>query len=174
MDRLDPSLKITQIQRDYEGIQNSFKYFTKENLVNIKNTALSIKEHINIINDFIQQNTSVICKVCQKVCCINRHGYYEFEDILYLCAIDEGLPLYIDNAIDDYPCQFLSKTGCSLSRHIRPFRCNWYFCIPLISYMQNQRGKDYRKFENHLHHIIEHRKMMLDLYKKYDIYYKPD
>ncbi|MCX8069952.1 MAG: hypothetical protein N2738_05550 [Thermodesulfovibrionales bacterium] len=158
--------KIVWIQTEFEKIKQIFLYNQKVELDSIQAIAQLIKKNINSIDLFIQQNTSVVCRQCQKVCCVNKHGYYELEDLLYLNAINEKLPLYKEQVDDDEPCQFLSSSGCTIDRYKRPFRCNWYFCVPLITYMQTQRGKDYRMFENQLQQIVDYRKLMTDIYNK--------
>jgi|GEM_PF-734961 len=168
MDTLDSNYRLYILKSLYEDIKKTFHYKQTESHNKIKSIAIKVKDSILNIDDFIQKNTSVICRNCEKVCCINKHGYYEFEDLIFLNAINESLPKYREGIVDEEPCQFLTSHGCTLDRFIRPFRCNWYFCIPLINHMQNQKGKDLRRFENTLQQIIDDRREMVGIYIKFN------
>ncbi|MBI4690634.1 MAG: hypothetical protein HY754_10270 [Nitrospirae bacterium] len=40
-----------------------------------------LKEAFAGIGPYIQRHTSRVCPSCTKVCCINRHSYYDFENL---------------------------------------------------------------------------------------------
>ncbi len=131
----------------------------------IANKAQRLKDLIISLEGFIEANTSVVCPQCIRVCCINKHGYYELEDLIYLRTLRQPLPLHDFGLSETSPCQFLRKQGCSLERFIRPFRCNWYFCVPLIEHMQGSRGRDYRDFNSKLQEAIEVRRNLINDFK---------
>jgi hypothetical protein len=124
--------------------------------------AHTIKRAIDEMDCFIQQNTSGVCPDCKDVCCINIHGYYDHQDLIYIYSLGLKPPDYKEGVKDTDPCQFLNKLGCTVERSIRPFRCNWYFCKALFEYMENGDAKPYRNFINKFHEIIDLRKDMLD------------
>ncbi|MDI6800600.1 MAG: hypothetical protein QMD01_00890 [Thermodesulfovibrionales bacterium] len=133
-----------------------------EELAHVKDLARTIKYSIDKIDSFIQQNTAVICPNCQKVCCINRHGFYDYEDLVYIYALGLKLPVYKEGMKDTEPCQFLSEYGCTIERAIRPFRCNWYFCSALLEHIEQGSAKPYRIFIKQLNEILDLRKEMLN------------
>ncbi|MEW6571131.1 MAG: hypothetical protein AB1390_08150 [Nitrospirota bacterium] len=102
----------------------------------VKKLAWNIKCGIEKINPFIQQCTEIICPSCKDVCCTNKHGYYNYEDLIYLHALGINLPEPKFGGNDSDPCHFLTPVGCSLDRTIRPSGCNWYFCDSLSDYME--------------------------------------
>ena len=124
--------------------------------------AHKIKEGIDRISDFIQLNTSAVCPSCEKVCCINRHGYHDHQDLIYLFALGLERPAYGEGIQDTAPCQFLSRLGCRKERSARPFRCNWYFCDTLLAHMEQGPAKPYREFISRFQGIIETRRKMMD------------
>ncbi|NWF51641.1 MAG: hypothetical protein HXY47_00990 [Nitrospirae bacterium] len=122
-------------------------------LQKIKILAQRIKEGIENISPFIQHSTEIICPRCTNICCINKHGYYSYEDLIYVNALGLEPPGYDFTRDDSAPCQFLSGKGCIMDRSMRPSGCNWYFCEDLLDYME--RRPEYGSFDNELKDIAE-------------------
>ena len=119
----------------------------------VRERAEKIRDGFEEISPLIQQNTEKICPECPHVCCISKHGYYLFEDLIYLYALGLRPPACEFGKNDTDPCQFLSHTGCSIERPLRPSGCTWYFCDPLLEYMEKK--PDYHKFDELLRDIAE-------------------
>jgi hypothetical protein len=117
-------------------------------LQRVKTLAQKIKNGIEEISPFIQQTTLSVCPRCTDVCCISKHGYYNYEDLVYISALGLKLSSYEFGRKDSEPCQFLNRNGCSLKRSIRPSGCNWYFCDSLLEEMEQRAG--YRAFDDSL------------------------
>ena len=124
--------------------------------------AVTARGLIDGIDSFMQQSTAEVCPHCEKVCCMNRHGYYDYEDVIYIHALGLKPPAYNKDIHDTAPCQFISEYGCTIERSLRPNRCNWFFCNTLISHMENGHAKSYREFLDSYNDAIEKRKEMLD------------
>lgn len=133
-----------------------------DDLKNVKERAREVSDFINQADSFIQRYTEDVCPSCEKVCCINKHAYHEHEDIVYLYALGERVPHYEKNRGDSEPCQFLGARGCSVSRFLRPYRCTWYFCTPLLEHMQEASAPDYRRFIASLQQLTRKREEMLN------------
>lgn len=133
-----------------------------------KKLAKQLRLAIDEVNPFIQQITSAVCPMCEKVCCIDRHGHYDDEDLIYIRALGVALPSYKEGVADTDPCQFLSVSGCTLERSVRPFRCNWYFCSALLEYMDGIPSRPHREFIRRFRDIVELRKSLLEEYVKAD------
>jgi len=122
-----------------------------------------LKEAFDGISSYIQRHTSKVCPSCRNVCCINRHSYYEKEDLVFIRA------LALDNVgkkserEDTDPCRFLQKDGCSLPRYRRPFRCTWYFCERLLESMNSDKPKEYRSFISAFQNLQNLRRKLLEL-----------
>jgi epoxyqueuosine reductase QueG len=135
-------------------------YNTKLNNVII--LAQKTKALIDKIDPFIQNYTSIVCPQCKDVCCINRHSRYDFDDLLYIHALQVEELVFLQGIDDNAPCQFLSSKGCTIERFRRPFRCNWYFCDSLLKAMINGPARPYRSFINLMNEIVQSRKGMID------------
>ncbi len=122
-------------------------------LQRVKEIAEKVKDGIEKINPFIQESTEAVCPRCTNVCCINKHGYHNSEDIIYIHAIGLRLPDYNFNRDDATPCQFLSDKGCVMPRSVRPSGCNWYFCDSLLDHMEAR--PEYGKFDDGLRDVAE-------------------
>lgn len=133
-------------------------------LQRVKDLAQKVKDGIERISPFIEQTTQTVCPDCKDVCCISKHGYYNFEDLVYLYALGLKLPIYEFGRKDTESCQFLSANGCSLKRPFRPSGCNWYFCDSLLNHME--KNPDYQQFDDLLGDIAELWMEMTDEFKK--------
>jgi hypothetical protein len=119
-----------------------------DGLIRIREMAAELRGRIDAVDSFIQENTAHVCPDCRKVCCINKHGYYDYQDLIYISALGLEPPAYSEGIADTDPCQFLGGTGCLIERSIRPFRCNWHFCSELIAFMNSGPAKPLREFNN--------------------------
>ena len=128
-------------------------FSNRDNLQKVRLLAEKIKEGIEKINYFVQQGTANVCPVCKDVCCISKHGYYNFEDLVYLYALGLKPPSLEFGRDDAEPCQFLTPNGCSLDRPFRPSGCNWFFCESLFDAMEPMPG--YYQFDDDIRSIAE-------------------
>jgi hypothetical protein len=143
--------------RDQDVYQKTYLFLgdffqnCRGNLQEVSYRAEKIKEGIEKINFFVQQSTAGVCPACKEVCCISKHGYYNFEDLVYLCALGLKPPALEFGRDESGPCQFLTPKGCSLERPFRPSGCNWYFCEALFDVMENMPG--YHQFDDDIRGI---------------------
>ncbi|MDI6889495.1 MAG: hypothetical protein QMC83_00935 [Thermodesulfovibrionales bacterium] len=63
-------------------------------LQRVKELVQRVKEGIEKISPFIQQSTEAVCPNCTDVCCINKHSYYNYEDLVYIHALGLKFPDY--------------------------------------------------------------------------------
>ena len=133
----------------------------REELAPVAEKARIVKFGIDEVDAFIQRNTAVVCPHCTNVCCINKHGYYDFEDLIYIFSLGINPPVYEEGVLDTDSCQFISERGCTIERAVRPFRCNWHFCNALITHIEEGPAKPYRAFEKRLQEVMDLRSEML-------------
>jgi hypothetical protein len=117
-------------------------------LQRVKELAEKLKCLIEKISPLIEQITGTVCPCCADVCCISKHGYHNYEDLVYLSALGLKPPESEFGRKDTDPCRFLTEKGCSMERSVRPSGCNWYFCDPLLEEMEKR--PDYREFDDFL------------------------
>jgi len=144
----DPQIYTQVNQHLEESFHKNGQRFKK-----VKELARKIQDGFEKISPLIQQNTERICPECNSVCCISKHGYYIFEDLIYLCALGRRPADCEFGKNETDPCQFLSHNGCSIDRPFRPSGCTWYFCDPLLEYMEKK--PDYHEFDGLLRDIAE-------------------
>jgi hypothetical protein len=142
-------------------LEGVFRDYRRE-LGTVMEYAGELRERIDAVSPFIQENTALVCPSCSTVCCKNVHGYYDVHDLIYIYALGSGLPRYGQGLSDGDPCQFLSPGGCRLGRSARPFRCNWYFCHGLTREMENGPARPYRQFVSRFQEAVDLRRQMLD------------
>jgi hypothetical protein len=144
----DPETRHIATLRLVEIFQNSGPTSGK-----VQETARRIRTGIEEISPFIQRATRTVCPKCEDVCCISKHGYYNFEDLVYTHALGLKAPQHESGREDSDPCQFLSEKGCSMDRAVRPSGCNWYFCSSLLDHMEELPG--YREFDDALREVAK-------------------
>jgi hypothetical protein len=135
-----------------------------DDLEELRGRAAGVSAAVETAGLFIERHTSVLCPACLKVCCVNRHSYHELADIICICALGERAPFYSRGAGDTEPCQFLGERGCSIRRPLRPHRCNWYFCGPLLEHIQTVPAREYRRFIAALRDINERREGLINAF----------
>ena len=146
--------EIEVIFRDYNN-----------NLDKVRNIAADVSAVLDKLGSLMQQHTAVVCPECRNVCCINRHSYHAFDDIVYIYAIGGEIPLHKSGLDDSTPCQFLRNSGCAIPRFLRPYRCNWYFCTPLLDHIiEHTPNRHYRLFIKLLQEITVERQRMTKEY----------
>ena len=123
--------------------------------------ADDLKKALTALSPFIQRHTSLVCPACERVCCINRHGYHDATDRLFLSALGTGVPLNETARQDTDPCRFLGERGCTLERWMRPFRCTWYFCEPLLKSMEEDGERAHREFTASVRRLVLLRQKLL-------------
>ena len=96
-------------------------------------------------SSLIEDYTRDICPHCDDVCCRQKHGAYRERDIIYLNAIGAFPPPFDHNRPPESSCEFLGHDGCIHPRWMRPFKCTWYFCAPIIKAMQERPGRSTRE-----------------------------
>jgi hypothetical protein len=128
---------------------------------NKREIAHELKKLFNAVSPFMEKHTALICPLCEKVCCINKHGRHTKEDIYFFAALGMKAPSNDRGRKDTDPCGFLAADGCSLERWERPFRCTWFFCDPLLESMKDN-GKAFREFVNSLNMLILIRQKLIE------------
>ena len=140
--------------RSPEGYTNLIRFMEESFLNNslehnnVKKIAHQIKSGFEKINPFVQASTALICPTCKNVCCIRKHGFYNFEDFIYNFALNKSLPATRFEGNDNDMCQFLSVNGCIIERPFRPSGCNWYFCNSLLDHMETL--PEYQDFDDEI------------------------
>lgn len=124
--------------------------------------AREIRETLDTLSPFIEKHTSIVCHDCHEVCCADRHGLYDRDDLIFLNAlgieVSQGGPAYDDNE----SCRNITEHGCKLERWMRPYRCTFFFCDALLKNLQNDNAKLYRAFNSYFNHLISLRQRLTE------------
>ncbi len=126
----------------------------KSGQLNINELALHLKEAINSISPFIEEHTAIVCPNCRKVCCADKHGRYDKNDIAFLKELGMDIPPQPADREETAACRYITKTGCSLQRWMRPYRCTLFFCDPLMKSLEKGDQKLYMAFDNYFQNLI--------------------
>ena len=124
--------------------------------------ANEIKEAFNTVSPFIEKHTAIVCPECKNLCCKDKHGRHDKDDIKFLKAINEPIPPEQTDLDESGPCRYISEKGCYIERYLRPFRCTHFFCDPLLRSLKNDNAKLYSAFVDYLQHLISIRQKLLD------------
>ena len=119
--------------------------------------AERLKELLIESSPLIEEYTAITCPGCRDVCCRQKHGIFRERDIWYMQALGIDVPRRDASRPLEGPCECMGPQGCSQPRWIRPFKCTWYFCDPLLAALNEAPQKRARR-------LTEVMQEMLDLY----------
>ncbi len=107
----------------------------------------------------IEEYTAEVCPTCTDVCCKQKHGVYKEKDVLFLRALGEAVPKLDLGRPLEGSCEVMGPQGCTQPRWMRPFKCTWYFCEPLLKTLSEGPPRNARRVSGMLQE-------MADLYDK--------
>ena len=108
-------------------------------------TAGKLKRLLTESSPLIEEYTAAVCPDCTEVCCRQKHGMYREGDIRYLRVLGEEVPLRDTTRPLEGPCEAMGPYGCIQPRWMRPFKCTWYFCEPLLAALNSSPPKNVRR-----------------------------
>jgi hypothetical protein len=104
---------------------------------------------------FIEEYTTHVCPGCTDVCCRQQHGLYRERDLRYLHALGVTPPQRDATRPLDGPCECMGPRGCALPRWMRPFKCTWYFCEPLLKALDESPPRKARQLSAMLQNMAD-------------------
>jgi hypothetical protein len=107
--------------------------------------AMKLKQLLIESSPLMEEFTVFVCPDCGDVCCRQKHGVYRERDIIYLQALGEDVPERDSARTPEGPCESMGPCGCVLPRWMRPFKCTWYFCEPLLAALNSSPPKKVRR-----------------------------
>jgi hypothetical protein len=117
--------------------------------------ALELKELLIELSPLIEEYTSQTCPACGDVCCKQKRSLPEPEDVRFASALGMPLPDRDPLRPPDGPCQFMGPRGCVTERWLRPWRCTWYFCDPLLRALDEGPRKKARAITALVQRIVD-------------------
>jgi hypothetical protein len=93
----------------------------------------------------IEDYTRKVCPDCTDICCKQKHGIYQERDIWYLQGLGIVVPQRNEERPLDGPCEMMGERGCVQPRWMRPFKCTWYFCEPLLAALNEDSQRKARR-----------------------------
>jgi hypothetical protein len=103
----------------------------------------------------IEEYTAHVCPGCTDACCRQKHGLYRERDVRYLHALSVEQPKRDEARPLDGPCEWMGPQGCVSPRWMRPFKCTWYFCEPLLAALNNGPQKKARRLAAVMQEMID-------------------
>jgi hypothetical protein len=104
-------------------------------------------------SELIEAYTAMACPDCVEVCCKQKHGRYKEGDLRYLGLLGVNAPERDVTRPPEGPCEAMGPQGCVQPRWMRPFRCTWFFCEPLLAAMNSGPPRKARLLSMALHEM---------------------
>ncbi len=163
-----PELVIEDEQFYRDECVELSRFFAKhqKELGEIHALGRRIIKFYQVLEPFFHEFTESVCHCCAVPCCVNRHGFPDFEDLVLFLAMGQGLPDYNFNVIDTDKCQFLGPNGCSLPRQARSYRCTWYFCDHVLDEFEHLNSKRFHRFDVELERLGRCRSVLLERFSE--------
>jgi len=117
--------------------------------------AKKLKQLLIESSPLIEEYTADVCPNCTDVCCRQRHGLYREGDIHYLKTLGVAPPARDAAKPLDGSCESMGPVGCTLPRWLRPFKCTWYFCEPLLAALDRGPQKKARQIAHMMQEMID-------------------
>ena len=117
--------------------------------------AEKLKQLLIDSSPLIEEYTSAVCPACKEVCCKQRHGLYRDRDRLYLSTLGITVPLRETTRPLEGSCEMMGPKGCIQPRWMRPFKCTWYFCEPLLAALNRGPQKKARQIAAVMQEMID-------------------
>ncbi|MBI4683059.1 MAG: hypothetical protein HY757_08175 [Nitrospirae bacterium] len=76
--------------------------------------ADELKEAFKAVSPFIEKHTLIVCPECEKVCCIDKHGRYDIDDLIFLRALGVEVKNNQPDREETGPCRYMNEKGCLL------------------------------------------------------------
>ena len=127
----------------------------------IEETALELKEAFHLVSPFIEKHSNLVCPECEQVCCADKHGRYDKNDLYFFNALGITVPDHVSDRKESDTCRYIVTHGCSLERWMRPFRCTFFFCDALLKNLEQDNAKLYRAFTDYFQHLTMLRQKLL-------------
>lgn len=141
-------------------IDSLFSSGLKE-IAGIYRLASRIKNSYDRLEPFFTRFTGPVCARCVTGCCVNRHGFPDYEDMVIFRALRVRRQGFDPTLPDQEPCQYLEKRGCRLERYQRSYRCTWYFCDRVLNRFEKEQLEEYRKFRACCQELASERQHLL-------------
>ncbi|MBL7032140.1 MAG: hypothetical protein ISR97_03040 [Nitrospira sp.] len=129
--------------------------------IDSKQLADDLRDAYKMVSPFIEKHTAIVCPDCESVCCKDKHGRYDDNDLIYLGALEVDIPVDMPGLKDAGPCRNMTGIGCSLDRWMRPYRCTFFFCNALLKSIEEDDSKLYRAFMVFFEHMVSSRRILL-------------
>jgi hypothetical protein len=123
--------------------------------VNRVETAEKLKQLLIESSSMIEDYTREVCPACAEVCCKQKHGTFQENDIVYLHALGRKVPPRDQGRPLEGPCELMRPHGCVQPRWLRPFRCTWYFCEPLLKALNDGPSRKARRLSALLQEMVD-------------------
>ncbi len=117
--------------------------------------AQRLKQLLIDSSPLIEEYTSAVCPTCTDVCCKQKHGLYREGDCHYLESLGERIPDRDPARPLEGPCEAMTSHGCIHPRWLRPFRCTWWFCNPLLNALNSGPPRKMRRISSLLQEMSD-------------------
>ncbi len=117
--------------------------------------AEKLKQLLIDISPLLEEYTARICPDCRDVCCKQKRSLPDAVDVRYRTVLEAQLPERDPSREPEGPCQFMGQSGCAVPRWLRPWRCTWYFCDPLLDAIHKGPQKQARRLSALIQQIVD-------------------
>ena len=76
--------------------------------------AEELREAFDIVSPFIEKHTAIVCPDCESVCCKDKHGRYDENDLVFLETLGVDIPPDIPEKEEMDGCRYIMEKGCPL------------------------------------------------------------
>lgn len=109
------------------------------------------------LDEVMARYCEAVCPTCRDVCCQAAGVFFNLTDLLVILALGLDPPPGQTRSCAFDPCRYLTRTGCSLKRPLRPYVCVWYLCEAQMDLYREEPASIQRHFVATVESLRGHR-----------------
>ena len=135
-------------------------------LAPVRVRAEEVAADLEWFNAFLDELCQEAFPQCREVCCDANRVWFVFEDLLFFHLTgQETPPAQLRRTLDE-ACRYLTFSGCSLPRMVRPWTCTWFLCHIQLELLSARPPRFQRRVSAVIGSIIDHRWWMAGEFRR--------
>lgn len=88
----------------------------------------AIRSAFDWLDPLMENYCEITCPACGDICCRATGVFFNLTDLLVILGMGLAPPVGQTRSHASEPCRYGTRTGCTLTRIVRPYVCVWYLC----------------------------------------------
>lgn len=122
--------------------------------------AKNVESELGLLGPVMDSLCEPTCPTCADICCLAEKVWFDRLDLLQFHLAGRPIPEGQTRAALGEPCRYLSPTGCTQPRLIRPWRCTWFICEAQLAIIRTKPAREQRRISESINRLLAWRQRM--------------